>query len=171
MKPYKQTSSQSCLSVCLLTCIDQDINVDKELELLYEGLKTTDPSSVSVVRSFVRKYGRNVKVYVDNNYYRTELHEKYGTKKISFTHEKINQRFLEKLETPYIVYLNTNTLLGTWDYSPHFVIVESMTDKFFSIIEPGSGKRMKVNKKKLLESITVLKDRVHYCPLVIKVID
>ena len=67
------------------------------------------------------------------------------------------------------MYINTNTLLGTWDYSLHFVIVESITDKFFSIIEPATGKRMKVSKKKLLESITVLKDRVHYCPLVIKV--
>ena len=170
MKPYKQTSSQSCLSVCLLTCIDQDINVNNELELLYEGLKTTDPYSVSVIRAFVKKYGKNVNIYVDNNYYRTELHDKFGTKQISFIYEKITQKFLERLVSPpYIVYINTNTLLGTWDYSLHFVIVESITDKFFSIIEPATGKRMKVSKKKLLESITVLKDRVHYCPLVIKV--
>ena len=169
MKPYKQTSSQSCLSVCLLTCIGQDITVDKELELLYEGLKTTDPYSVSVIRAFVKKYGKNVNVYVDSNYYQTELREKYGTTQISFIHTKISQQFLEKLEAPYIVYLNTNTLLGTWDYSQHFVIIESTSDMFFIIIEPATGKRMKVSKKKLLESIAVLKDRVHYCPLVIEV--
>ncbi|KXK10419.1 MAG: Peptidase C39 family protein [Microgenomates bacterium OLB23] len=171
MKPYKQTSSQSCLSVCLLTCINQDINVEKELELLYEGLKTTDPYSISVVRAFAKKYGKKATVYVDNNYYRKELHEKYASKNISFTYERVDVKLLEKLEVPYIVYLNTNTLLGTWDYSPHFVVVESVTDKFFNIIEPAAGKRMKVSKKKLFESIAVLKDRVHYCPLAIKVVE
>ena len=95
LKPYKQTSSQSCLSVCLLTCISQDITVEKELELLYEGLKTTDPYSVSVIRAFVKKYGKIVTVYVDNNYYQTELQKKYGTRQISFTH----LRFYARKET------------------------------------------------------------------------
>ncbi len=169
MQPYKQTSSQSCLSVCLLTCIDEKITQKKELELLYEGLETTDPYSVSVVRAFIKKYNRPATIYVDNNYYKTELDERFGTDNLRFVHKKVDNKLLESLNTPYIVYTNTHTLLGSWDYSPHFVIVESMTEKFFTIIEPGSGKRMKVSNRKLLESVKVLKDRVHYCPLVVKV--
>lgn len=169
MKPYKQTSSQSCLSVCLLLHINDDITQDRELELLYEGLKTTDPYAVSVISAFVKKYMKNIVVHVDNNYYCLELQDKYQSNNVSFVYSKVNITFLEGLPPPYIVYLNTHTLLGTWDYSPHFVTIESITERFFTILEPATGKRMKVSKKKLIESISVLRDRVHYCPLVIKV--
>ncbi len=169
MKPYKQTSSQSCLSVCLLLAIDDDITPKKELELLYEGLQTTDPYAVSVIMAFVEKYKKNVAVHVDNNYYRAELNEKYGTKHISILYSKVDATLLESLKLPYIVYLETHTLLNTWDYSPHFVIVESITDNFFTIIDPSTGKRMRIGKKKLVESIATLRNRIHYCPLVIKI--
>lgn len=170
MKPYQQTSSQSCLAVCLLQNIDVDITPEKELELLYEGLKTTDPYAISVVSACVKKYGRRVQVFVDNNYYRNHLESAYGSADLTFVHAKIGVTFLENLAPPYIVYINTHTLLGSWDYSPHFVTIESMTDKFFTILEPISGTRMKVSKVKLVNSALVLRDRLHYCPLVIKVI-
>lgn len=169
MKPYKQTSLQSCLSVCLLLHNKEDVTRDKELELLYEGLKTTDPYAVAITRAFVKKYMKHVDIHVDNSYYFRELQGKYEENNLSFFHNKINAAFLESLSSPYIVYIDTHTLLGTWDYSPHFVIIESMTKEFFTVIESITGKLIKVKKSKLLESISTLRERIHYCPLVIKV--
>ena len=169
MIPYKQTSSQSCLSVCLLMHVKNDITQDEELELLYEGLRTTEPYAVSVLRAFVKKYKKDVTVFVDNTYYCQLLQKKFATSHISFIHKKIDLVALEEMIVPTIVYINTHSLLGTWDYSPHFVIVESQTEKFFTIIDPAQGIRMKVGKNKFYKSISVLRERLHYCPLLIKV--
>ena len=168
MKPYKQTSSQSCLSVCLLLHNNKDIAREEELGLLYEAIKTTDPYAISITRTFVKNYGKLVSIHVDNSYFFRELQSKYEEKNLSFFHSKINAAFLDNLSLPYIVYINTHTL-DTWDYSPHFVVVESMTKEFFTIIEPATGRLMKIKKSKLIESIATLRERLHYCPLVIKV--
>ena len=169
MKPYKQTSSQGCLAVCLLQSIDEEITQKKELELLLEGLRTRSPYSIGVASAFVKHYAKDVMIYVDNVYYQSQLKNEYETEHMRFIHSNVTMEFLDKLNVPFIVYLSTHTLLKTWDYSPHFVTIESMTDTFYTILEPWSGRRMKVGKKKVIESISELRSRVHYCPLVIKV--
>lgn len=169
MKPYKQTSSQSCLSVCLLLHNNENISRDEELGLLYEALKTTDPYAIATTRAFVKNYKKHISIHVDNNYFFRELQGKYEEKNLSFFHNKINAAFLDNLSLPYIVHVNTHSLLNTWDYSPHFVVVKSMTKDFFTIVEPATGTLMKIKKSKLVESISTLRERIHYCPLVIKV--
>lgn len=169
MKLYKQTSSQGCLAVCLLQSVDEEITQKKELELLFEGLRTRSPYAVGVVGAFAKQYDKDVTIHVDNPYYQSQLKKEYETGRMRFIHSSVTIEFLDKLDTPFVVYLSTHTLLKTWDYSPHFVIIESMTDAFYTILEPWSGKRMKVSKKKMMESISELRSRVHYCPLVMKV--
>lgn len=167
MEIYKQTSSQSCLAVCLLQNAKLEISREKELALLFEAIGTTHPYAVAVAIAFCKAYSRKLDFFVDNQFYANLLTKQFRNVNINFYAQKIDIGFLEKLQTPFIVYLSTHSLLGTWDFSPHFVTIENITSKFFVVLDSATGKRMRVGKAKLLQSINELRDRVHYCPLAI----
>ncbi|KXK08892.1 MAG: hypothetical protein UZ21_OP11001000450 [Microgenomates bacterium OLB22] len=169
MEPYKQTTSQSCLPVCLLQCHGIVPSTEKEKEIPFEGLLDLHGGYVAgIVTAFQRQYSRRITIYVDNAYFCSFLKTHYDSKNLVFIHQKVRVQFLEQLSYPVIVQIDTHQL-GNYDHSPHYIIIESATPATFTILEPAVGKRIRMSKKKLEESIKSLRIRLRYCPLVIKV--
>lgn len=169
MEPYKQTTSQSCLPVCLMLSNGMSPTPRLERDILLEGVEELEGGyAIGVIRAFQKRFAVGIEVFVDNAYFCTFLNEHYSSDKLTFTHQKITGSFLDKCSYPVIVYMDTHQL-GFYDHSPHFISIESQTPTSFVILEPAVGKRIRISRKKLEESIKSLRNRLRYCPLVIKV--
>lgn len=164
IKPYKQTSCESCLPVCLLLLSEGETNQEKELSLLFAGLKgLRDSYAFGILEAFVSSYARPVTLFVDNKYFTNFLRKNNYSSLINIVNKPVNLDF----ETPSIVYLDSQ-VLGGYSHAPHFVIIEKMVGDVCYIIDPWEGKRKRVKKEKLTEAIKSLKYYLKYCPLVIK---
>ena len=86
--------------------------------------------------------------------------------RIQMVHKKNDEKLLNSLEAPFIVYVDNNITDG-WTHLPHFMMVTSATDKFYNVFDPWEGKVSRISKEKLLGGINLLRDHVKVCPFVI----
>lgn len=171
IKRYKQTAYETCLPVCLLLASGQEVSPEEEMRLFIEGIKNRpDNYLLGMVESFVGNYGLGVEIYVDNKYFwkYLNLRKRINDKRIYLLHQPISPEFITKQLFPYLLYLDIN-LLGVYSHSPHFVVVESQKKQKYSLVDPWSGRRRKIDKEIVYEAIESLRTHLKFCPLLIKV--
>lgn len=168
MKPYQQTTAQSCLAVCLLQLYGKTPSQEEELKLLYKGLFDRKNYLMGILSSFARRYPDTaVKVYVDNKYYCKELSDQYYTKNIQFVCAKVSKVLIDRI-LPVVIEIDLHTF-GTWEHSPHFIVVKSSTKQFYTILDSLPGKKSRIGKKHIEKSIYQLRNIVRFCPIAITV--
>jgi hypothetical protein len=165
---YKQQSNQGCLAVDLMYLFGIEPTREKELDILSDGLfRLRDNFTLGCLVAFLDRYkDKSVVLYVDNKYYLDNLSKLVKHPRIKMVHKKNDEKLLNSLNTPYIVYVDNNITDG-WTHLPHFMMVTNATEKFYSVFDPWDGKTIKISKDKLLNGISLLRDHVKICPFVI----
>lgn len=165
---YKQQSNQGCLVVDLLYLFEIEPTRQKEQDILSDGLfRLRENYTLGCILAFLDRYkDKSVKIYIDNNYYLGILNKWVKHPRIQMVHKKNDEKLLDSLEVPFIVYVDNNITDG-WTHLPHFMMVTSATDKFYNVFDPWEGKVSKISKEKLLGGINLLRDHVKVCPFVI----
>lgn len=165
---YKQQSNQGCLVVDLMYLFDIEPTRQKEQAILSDGLfRLRENYTLGCVLAFLDQYqDKSVTLYVDNGYYLNILKKMITHPRITMIHQKNDQKLLESLNTPFIIYVDNNITDG-WTHLPHFMMVVGATEKFYSVFDPWEGKTMKLSKEKLLKGVELLRSHVKVCPFVI----
>lgn len=167
IKPFRQTTWDSCLAVCLLLLARQKVTRQKEISLLIDSLKgPRDSFALSLLEAFVKKYKRDVEVYADNKAFCSFLKSRTRSPKIHLKHKFIDKNFIEEHIEPFILYVDGH-FLKTPTHYPHFVIIEGETSKKYLVIDPWIGNRRKVPKSVIYDAVGSLKDYLKFCPLMI----
>jgi hypothetical protein len=171
INPIKQKTMQGCLVACLGMLIRlPKIPLKEEKNILINGLNMDyEFFTVGVIEEFLKKNNKSLELYVDNKYFSRVLKKKFKNKKVKILNQKINMPFLDKLlnDSPIIGYIDYKTL-GDYSHAPHFILIEKKENKKYTIIDPWTGKRQKLNEEKLMKGIKLLKEHLKICPLVIK---
>lgn len=165
---YKQQSNQGCLVVDLMYLFDIEPTRKKEQSILSEGLfRLRENYTLGCLLAFLDRYrDKSVTIYVDNNFYLGILKKWVNHPRINMLHEKNDDKLLNSLTAPFIVYVDNNITDG-WTHLPHFMMVTKATEKFYEVFDPWEGKVIKISKDKLLNGIGQLRDHVKVCPFVI----
>lgn len=152
----------------MLYLFDERPTRQKEEELLSEGLfRFRDNYTLGCLMAFLDNYpDKNARIYFDNNYYLNILRNKINHPQIEMVHGKNDQKLLDTLDPPYIVYIDTNITDG-FTHLPHFMMVTKRTDKMLDIFDPWVGKTTKLSKHKVLSGINLLRSHIKICPFVI----
>ncbi len=165
---YKQTTSDSCLPVCLLILRGQTFSQEDEIELFINGAKSfRDNYALGILDFFSTKYKINAEVYVDNKYYFKFLRKFISNGKVNLVNQKITPKFIKENKTPFILYLDKH-FLGSYEHSPHFVIVENCSNEDYYIVDPWFGKRRKIKREVVLDAVGSLRSHLRFCPFLIK---
>lgn len=166
---YKQRSNQGCLVVDLMYLFGIEPTIDKEKEILSEGLfRLRENYTLGCLMAFLDKYpDKSVTLYVDNNYYLNILRDYVSHPRIKMLHRKNDKNLLDSLPAPFIVYVDNNITDG-WTHLPHFMIVTKVTKMFYDIFDPWNGKTIKISKDKIIEGIELLRTHIKICPFVIQ---
>jgi len=167
-KEYKQQTLEGCLPVCLMLLTKGEATEKEELELAIEGIKTKVSYALKILNVFSEKYGTNFEVYVDNEYFMKDLEKSFENKNIKMMLKSIDPSLMNSTATPYILYLDSQE--GFYPHAPHFVIVEVVNnDNTYSIFDPWLGERKVVASSTLQKSVSLLRDHLLFCPLLIKI--
>lgn len=165
---YKQQSNQGCLAVNLVYLFGITPTVDKEKQILSDGLfRLRENFTLGCLLAFLDSHtDKSATVYVDNNYYLGHLKGWINHPRVDMVYTKNNQQLLDSLAKPFIVYLD-NSIIDGWTHLPHFMMVVGSTDKFYSVFNPWDGKIIKISKSKLIKGIDLLRSHVRVCPIII----
>lgn len=171
IKPYKQTLTHSCLVASLLM-LEQErgglkFGKSEEQQLALKGSQRAYPFYVvGVSAEVVKEIKSKIRIMVDNKYFTDILSKAFKTKKIIVEHQKVSVKLIKKLlnEGSLVCHVDTHAL-GDYSRASHFIVVESFSDDSFTIVDPWTGKRKRMNSKKLEEAIVDLKNKVKMAPL------
>lgn len=169
IKSYKQKTCEGCLPALLLMLIGKKDHLESELDLLMGGFRRNRENyAIGILHHFVSKYGKQAKVYVHNKYFFKKLQTLVTSSDIQLKHERINLQLMNKLQPPFILYLDDRILRKSIHY-PHFVVVERQYNNKFVLIDPWDGRRKWLSEKKLMRAVLSLKNYLKFCPLLITV--
>lgn len=165
---YKQQSNQGCLVVDLMYLFDIEPTRDKEQEILSDGLfRLRENYTLGCLQAFLDRYpDKAVTLYVDDNFYLDILNGWVRHSRITMVHRKNDEKLLNSLDAPFIVYVDNNITDG-WTHLPHFMMVTGVTEKFYDVFDPWVGKTNRMSKEKLLNGIQSLRNHIKLCPFVI----
>src|SRR3989344_3811878 len=166
---YEQTTSETCLPVCLLSLLDKSFTSKEEMDLFIDGIKRIkDSYAVSMVDAFVEKYQARAEIFVDNFYFWKYLKEYPLTSGLILTQSIISNAFIDVQPAPYILYIDYYVFTSIV-HSPHFIVILENASDSFLIFDPWIGKTRKVAKTNVYQAVESLRNYLKYCPLLIKV--
>ena len=172
IKPYKQSLTHSCLAACFLMLNKKTFTENDEQQLALNGSKRTYPLYiVGIPMEFSTKFKKDLTVHVDNKYFTEVLGKHFiRNKKIKVVHDPITKSLIKDLlkERSLICHIDDHAI-GDYSHASHFIILESVTEKFIQIIDPWSGERKKISMDTLLAAIKDLKTQVKMCPLLFSI--
>lgn len=171
MKPVKQSTYQGCLVASLAMAGGCNLTSRDEKAILVNGLDNKYGFYViGVVEEFIKKFGKSVEVFVDNEYFTKVLQGCTKNKKIKVTYNNISMNFLNKLlnDSSVILYIDYHSF-GDYSHYSHFILVDSIKDSNYKIVDPVIGKFQNVSGEKLDKGIKLLREHIKMCPLILKV--
>lgn len=175
IKPYQQSLTHSCLVASFLMILeaekDKTFTKEKEQQLALMGSQRTYPFYVvGITAEIAKEYKAKIQVFADNKFFTGILKKSFKDKNITVTNKKITtsliRRFLAKNQL--ICHIDTHGL-GDYSHASHFIIIEKVKGKFFTIIDPWAGNRKNISEKTLEKAILELKNNVKMCPLLFKI--
>ncbi len=176
IKPYKQSLTHSCLVASFLMILESEkekvFKKEDEQRLALKGSQRTYPFYVvGITAEVAKEYRTRIEVLADNKFFTTILKKSFDNKNIVVSHEKITTALVRKLlpKNQLICHVDIHGL-GDYSHSSHFIVIEKVSGKIFTIIDPWSGKRRKITEETLKRAISELKNEVKMCPLLFMVI-
>lgn len=168
LQVFKQKTYEGCLPICLLSLGGIEINREKELELIRNGVSKPRDGyyAFNMLLAFIEQYNSDVNLYVDIKPYSNYLNRLNNNKRLSISHQFINKDFLSKQSRPFVLYVDWYDFEG-YTHAPHFIVIEKQQGASMTIIDPWAGKRIEIEKEKILNSILNLKKRFFFSPLLI----
>ena len=165
---YKQHSNQGCLVVDLMYLFGEMPTAHNEKQILSEGLFAfRDNYTIGCLLAFLAVYpDKRARIHVDNTYYLTVLKDKVVHDRIDMVLGKNDQKLLDSLSVPFIVYVD-NYITDGFTHLPHFMMVVKSTEKMYDVFDPWEGKIIKISKAKLVDGIDLLRSHVKICPFII----
>ncbi len=173
----RQRTSESCLSVCLLSLLYYQngikLNVKEEFNILFEGLKFTrlDFSTGHLVY-LAKKFPKlTFEQYIDFAVFYKVLNKLRLPRNVKLYSKKINFKFLKEITQggPVIIYIDMFTLEKIYHYS-HFVILSAIDSEKATIFDPWSGRKIIMKTKDLMRSISYVRNMLKISPKLIKII-
>jgi len=171
----EQTTSETCLPVCLISLLRYKgikIKSSEELKILIAGLKFTKLDYSTGQLAYVcGKYKVNIEQYIDYLLFYEVLSRLRYTKRLKLINKRIDLELLKRLtkNSPVIVYIDKYYLDRIYHYS-HFVILKSINNKTSVILDPWDGKERKVETRLLIRAIQSLRNKLKISPKVIRVL-
>ena len=168
--PYKQTTWQSCLPVCLLSVSWQLVTREMEHKLFLEGMQAHRDNwyMLSMLEAFTSHFPHTVTVTGDNTYFVRTLKKLTSNPLIQSIEGKIADKILQTQSFPFILYLDSH-VLWTFVRAPHFIVVESIDGSAATIMDPHVGKRKQIPLHELIYGTISLWEHLHFCPIIIEV--
>ncbi len=171
----EQSTSETCLPICLMALLRRkglSVEDSEEMNILIEGIKFTklDYSTGQLVY-ICNKYKVNIEQYIDFPIFHRILSKLTYPKNFKLISKKIDKIFLQQIvrEMPVIIYIDKYYLDKIYHYS-HFVILESLNDKYSIIFDPWDAKRKKITTQLLTRSIQSLRNKLKISPKLIRII-
>jgi len=171
IQDYAQTTFETCLAVCLWQFTGDEINQEKELEVMDYALKfSRDHFTVNHLDYFAKNFDLKINLYLDNKFFLDYTKKANFSEKITLIQEKINQKLIDTLisEKPLILYIDSFVFWKVTHY-PHFIIVLEKQGNNYKIYDPWEGKTTLMPIEKILAGVTSLKEHLLFCPQLIKV--
>ena len=165
IKPYKQTTFETCLAVCLMLMAGIKPTYKREVQICKMGRGFN--FAKGQLNYLARNLGKDLAVFVDNKTYfrkfKRDLH-----KKIVAQNEKIDLRMLKSklINGPVIIYLDSYYLHKEIHY-PHFVLSFDSHRNRIQIMDPWIGKIKWIPEQKIKKGIISLRNHLRFCPLAI----
>ena len=172
IKPYKQSLTHSCLVASFLMILEaeknQQFTKEKEQQLALKGSQRTYPFYVvGVTAEIAKEYKTKIQVLADNKFFTNVLRDSFSEEKsINVEYQKITPALIRKLLNKNLLVCHIDThALGDYSHASHFIVIEKVSGKVFTIIDPWTGERRKITEKTLERAIKELKNNVKMCPL------
>ena len=167
----EQSSSETCLPVCLISCsksVGIKINED-EIKLLTEGLKFIKIDyAIGQLVFLCKNYSVKIKLYVDSPLYYGILLSYAYPKNLKLVSGKCDKFLLKSARKPAIVYVDKFYMDGIY-HGPHFVVLTKFDDNEATIMDPWDGKTKTMTSKQLIKAISSLRNNIGISPKLIEV--
>lgn len=168
LKPYEQTTGESCLPVCLLI-IGATVSQEVEMQLLIDGVKRHKESyALGIAEAFSDCFPYQVSMSIGNKGFCNYLKKLQRSRQVLLNYREITLELIDAAEVPYILYVDSH-LFGSYVHAPHFIIVEKRRRSKYKIIDPWTGKKQWITKHLLVQSVNSLREYLNYCPLLMRI--
>lgn len=168
MKPYKQTTYETCLPSCLISLCGLPANEENEIEIWKHGWKF-DRYVVGQLGFVSEKFSKKFRLTIENQNY-ADYVRKFVSGNVEIVSEKIDISSLKKRleKAPAIVYLDDFALHGL-NHVPHFVLVTAFGENNNALImDPYEGKYVKYPSKAITRGMTLLWNHIMNTRMIIE---
>jgi hypothetical protein len=168
---YKQHSNQGCLVVDLLYLFGETPTPELEEELLSKGLfQFRDNFTVGCLLATLDKFPvKRAKLYFDNHYYLDVIRPQVHHPRVEMVCTKNDASLFDHLAAagnPFVIYVD-NHITDGYTHLPHFMLVLGASKTIYTVFDPWEGQVQKMSKRKVLEGVRLLRERVGVCPIAI----
>lgn len=161
---YKQSTYETCLSVCLLLLVGNRPTQSSELQLWRAGWR------FNYLAGQLAKASRQSRcclvAVVELRRYAASVRRTVGPK-VRVTSSRITAGVIERTPLPAIIYLDNYYLEGRV-HAPHFVLMLRRTRRHFVIADPWDGRVKRISGRTLSRSVCSLRRRLGFSPVLIK---
>ncbi len=171
IKPYQQSLTHSCLAASFLMILETEKNEifkkKDEQQLTLKGSQRSYPFYVvGITTEVAKKYKVKIHILADNKFFTRTLKKSFRDQNVFVSYKKVTIVLIRKLleKNKLICHVDTHGL-GDYSHTSHFIIIERVSGKIFTIIDPWTGKRKKIAEVTLEKAINELKNKVKMCPL------
>lgn len=159
IKPYAQTTYETCLAVSLLQAIGE-ANRKNEIDCIHHSLEYSKDDFVIGHLDFIKKrFHATFKRYVNNRFY----HRRLKSKNIPSTFKHISLNFIDTLAHKQPLLLLDTYHLGNGVHYPHWVTLIKKDKKSYTLFDPWDGKEKTLNAKQFSKSLSSLRSKLNFC--------
>lgn len=159
IKPYTQTTYETCLAVSLLQAIGE-VNRKNEIDCIHHSLEYSKADFVIGHLDFIKKrFKATFKRYVNNRFYHLHLKRK----NIPSTLKSINLRFIDAFIDKQPLLIIDTYYLGNGVHYPHWVTLLRKDKKSYTLFDPWDGKEKTLTTKQLSKALLSLRSKLNFC--------
>src|SRR3989344_6854835 len=173
IKPYKQTTYETCLSCCLLQAVDRikPIQITRRLELkciIYSLKHRYSMEYIIGNMEFVaNKFNARLTQFVESKYYFDYLQTLTKSKNIETKLHKIDLKFIDEM-IEYFPIINVDDYHLYYDYHyPHFLTILEKRNNKYRVFDVWDGKEKYLDSKTLSKAISSLRNHLKLSPQMI----
>ncbi len=170
MQQYKQTTCETCLSICVLNLAGEKISRKKELEIIDYVIRKDREDFIGAHCEYAaKKLGKKAKLIIENTHYANYVQKRIGGKKITIQNQKISLKLIDQLINTSKVIINIDDF-ALWKiyHYPHFLIILKRIGKNYEIFDPWDGKTKLISQNTIKKGIIMLRNHQKLSPVVIR---
>lgn len=167
LKPYKQTTYETCLAACLLMLTGERYNQKDEITIWKKGWEFN--YLIGQLNYFSKRYKKYLNVWIENKTYFRNLKE-VKNNRINLLNSKIDTKLIKSLlvNGKVIIYLD-NYFLQHITHYPHFVLgIGINKEDKIRIADPYDGKIKLVSMDVIRKGIISLRNHLKFSQVLIQ---